>query len=266
MIVKVIIAAAILGVMGLILGAALSFASKMFYVKEDERIAQITNLLPGANCGGCGYAGCSNYADAIVSNGEAINCCPSCKQDVLDKISKIVGVETVAAEPCVAHVRCNGGNLYANKKYEYYGMTDCAAASRLLDGFMECKYGCLGFGTCASVCPCSAISIIDGVAKIDKEVCIGCGACVSACPKKVIEIIPRDSAVIIDCSNKDKGAITRKNCQSGCLGCKICEKNCPSNAVHVVDNVAVIDFSICTHCGICAEKCPKNIIKLTSAC
>lgn len=261
MIVKVLIAAAILGVIGFILGAALSFASKVFFVEEDARIAQITAVLPGANCGGCGFAGCANYADAIVSNGEPINRCPSCKQEALDEISKIVGVESVATEPKVAHVRCSGGNLYANKKYEYYGMNDCVAAARLLDGFIQCKYGCLGFGTCASICPYNAISIVDGVAKIDKEVCTGCGACTKVCPKHVIEIVPKDSKVFIDCSSKDKGAQTKNNCQSGCLGCKICEKTCEHDAVKVVDNVAVIDFEKCTECGACAEKCPKKIIK-----
>ena len=261
MLVDILIAFAVLGVMGLILGAALSFASKVFYVKEDERKAQIIECLPGANCGGCGFAGCSAYADAIVNDGMPINLCPGCKPDALEKISGIVGVKAEAAEPRVAHVRCSGGNLYANKKYEYYGMTDCSAASRLLDGFMDCKYGCLGFGNCASVCPVHAISVIDGVAVVDKELCTGCGACAKACPKHVIDIIPADTKVIVSCSNHDKGALTRKECTSGCLGCKICEKTCTHNAVKVVDNVAVIDFTICTNCGECAEKCPKKIIR-----
>ena len=262
MIVNVIISALILGVIGLILGAALSFASKAFFVEEDGRIAQITELLPGANCGGCGFAGCSNYAGAIVTEGEPINRCPSCKQDTLDRISEIVGVESAQAVKLTAYVRCNGGNNFANKKYEYYGMSDCAAASRLLDGFMECKYGCLGFGNCAAVCPYGAISIIDGVAAVDEQTCVGCGACVKACPKHVISLIDANSNVRIRCSNKDKGAVTKKNCSSGCLGCKICEKNCEKGAVKVVDNVAVIDYELCDCCGTCAEKCPAKIINI----
>ena len=262
MLINVLLAALILGVVGLILGAALSYASKVFYVKEDERIAQITELLPGANCGGCGFAGCSNYADAIVMDGEPINRCPSCKQDSLDKISEILGVDSAKAVPLVAYARCNGGNKYANKKYEYYGMNDCAAAARLLDGFMECKYGCLGFGNCAAVCPNNSISIIDGVAVIDEETCMGCGVCVKACPKHVISLIDKDSKVRVRCSNKDKGALTRKECSSGCIGCKICEKNCEFGAIKVTDNVASIDFSLCTACGVCVEKCPSKIIKI----
>lgn len=258
---NVLYATLIVGAIGLVLGAALSFASKMFFIKEDERIGQITELLPGANCGGCGFAGCANYADAIVKDGKPINCCPSCSQENIDKISEIVGVNSAAAEKKVAYVKCNGGNNYANKKYDYYGMNNCAAAARLLDGFMECKYGCLGFGNCVSVCPVNAISIIDGVAVVNEEDCIGCGVCADTCPKHVISIIPANSKVRVRCSSHDKGAVTKNNCVSGCLGCKICEKTCEHNAVKVVDNVAVIDFAICTQCGLCAEKCPKKIIK-----
>ncbi len=262
MIIKVLIATLVLGAVGLVLGAALSFAAKAFYVEEDERIAQISELLPGANCGGCGFAGCANYADAIVNDGKPINCCPSCKQENFDKIAEIVGAKSEKILPKVAYVKCNGGNTFANKKYDYYGMNDCAATARLLDGFMECKYGCLGFGNCASVCQNNAISIVDGVAVINEELCNGCGSCVAICPKHVIELIPKDAKVRVRCSSGDKGAVTKNNCSSGCLGCKICEKNCPNGAIKVSDNVAHIDFEICDHCGVCAEKCPKKIIKI----
>lgn len=262
MAINILLAFVILGVTGLILGAALSFASKAFFVEEDMRVAQIIDCLPGANCGGCGYAGCAAYADAIVNDGQPINLCPSLKKDAIDKISEIVGAVAEETVLMVAHVRCSGGNLYANKKFEYYGMDDCAAASRLLDGFMECKYGCLGFGTCASICPQNAISVMNGVAVVDKELCNGCGACTRVCPKRVIDLIPKDAKVIVQCSNKDKGAQTRKNCSSGCLGCKICEKTCEHGAVKVKNNVAAINFELCTYCGACVEKCPKKIIRL----
>ncbi len=262
---SIAIAAGCLAAMGLVLGAALGFASKAFYVKEDARKAQILELLPGANCGGCGFAGCASYAEAIINDGETINRCPGCKQDALDKIAKIVGAGAEAGkiERKVAHVRCSGGNLFANKKYEYYGIQDCAAAARLMDGFLQCKYGCLGFGSCAAVCPHGAIFINDGVAKVEKGLCVGCGKCVEVCPKQVIDIIPENAMVYVQCSNHDKGALTKQNCQSGCLGCRICEKTCETGAIHVDGNVAVIDFSLCTGCGKCREKCPKKIIRLT---
>ncbi len=263
MIVEIVIATACLAVIGLILGAALGFASKMFYIKEDRRKAQIIELLPGANCGGCGFAGCSNYADAIVNNSEPINRCPSCKPENLEKISQIIGVDAQPAEKMVAHIRCSGGNTVANKKYEYHGMSDCAAAAKLLDGFLQCKYGCLGFGTCASACPQNAISIHDGVASVDKDTCVGCGMCIQVCPKHVIDLIPADAKIYVQCSNHDKGAVTKNACSSGCLGCKICEKTCEYGAVKVINNVACIDFSLCTACGKCQEKCPRKIIRLT---
>lgn len=264
MLINILLAFGILAATGALLGAALGFASKAFFVKEDERIAQITECLPGANCGGCGFAGCANYADAIVNSGEPINRCQSCSQENLDKISQIVGVEAQAGEKKVAFVRCNGQNTLAGNKYEYYGISDCAAAARLMNGFMECSYGCIGFGNCAAVCPVSAISVTNGVASVDAAVCIGCGKCMGVCPKHVITLLPENARVLIRCSSEDKGAITRKNCDSGCLGCKICEKTCSNNAVHVTNNVAAIDYSLCTGCGECAKACPKKIITVNN--
>ena len=262
MLIKILIAAGCLAAMGAILGLALGFASKVFFMKEDERKAKIIELLPGANCGGCGYAGCANYAEAMVNDGAPCDKCPSCKEENRQEIAKIMGTEAGPVQKMVAHVRCSGQNDIANNKYEYHGMTDCKAAARLLDGFMECKYGCLGFGNCTRVCQYDAIHVENGVAVVDKEKCVGCGKCAETCPKHVIDIIPADMKMFVQCSNHEKGAITRKGCSSGCLGCKICEKTCQHDAIKVVDNVASIDFEKCTGCGECAEKCPRKIIRL----
>lgn len=175
--------------------------------------------------------------------------------------------KSAAAEPeetksMVAHVRCHGSHEFAHKKYIYYGMNDCAAASRLLGGYMTCQYGCLGFGNCLKKCPENAISIRNGVAVIDREVCTGCGICLQACPKNVIELIPKDAAVKIDCSNKDVGGRTREACNIGCIGCKLCENNCPEGAIRVDGNVSVIDYDKCVGCGICAANCPRKIIDI----
>lgn len=251
-----------LGIMGLLFGGALSLASHLFYVKEDDRKGKILEILPGANCGGCGYAGCANYADAIIAGDAACNKCPVAKGEGAAAIAELMGTEAGDVTPMVAHVRCHGSNDFAHKKYIYYGMNDCAAASRLLGGYMTCQYGCLGFGNCVKKCPENAISIQNGVAVIDRDACIGCGICLQACPKNVIELIPQNSAVRIDCSSKDKGVRTREACNAGCIGCKICEKNCPEGAIHVEGNVSVIDYERCTACGICAEKCPRKIIEI----
>ncbi len=262
MLTEVLTAGAILGVTGFILGAALWFAAKTFFVEEDERIEKITACLPGANCGGCGYAGCTNYADAIVNDGAPINLCGACTPENFDNISKIVGAAASDKEKMIAFVKCRGGNNIANKKYDYHGMHDCAAAARILDGDKQCKYGCLGFGTCATVCPTGAISVIDGVAVVDKDMCIGCGACQKICPKGVIQMVPASAKVFVACSSQDKGAATRGNCASGCIGCKLCQKTCTHGAITVTNNFATIDNNICVACGDCVNKCPLHLIQM----
>ncbi len=251
-----------LGIMGLIFGGALSVAANLFRVEEDARKNKILEILPGANCGGCGYAGCANYADAILAGEAPCNQCAAAKAEGAMAIAQLLGTEAGVLNPMVAHIRCHGSNEFANKKYIYYGMNDCAAANRLLGGYMTCQYGCLGFGNCVKKCPEGAIHIENGVAKVDRERCIGCGVCLQACPKGVIELLPKDSAILVSCSNKDKGARTREACNIGCIGCKICEKNCPEGAIHVNGNVSVIDYEKCIGCGICAEKCPRKIIEM----
>lgn len=251
-----------LGIMGLIFGGALSIAGNIFYVKEDDRKEKILEHLPGANCGGCGYAGCANYADAILAGEAGCNLCAAAKAEGAAALAEIMGAEAEEFVPMVAHIRCHGNNDFANKKYIYYGMNDCAAANRLLGGYMTCQYGCLGFGNCLKKCPENAIYIDNGVAVINRELCIGCGACKEACPKGVIEIVPRDSKILVNCSSKDKGARTREACNTGCIGCKLCEKNCPEGAIRVDGNVAHIDYEKCVGCGICAEKCPRKIIDI----
>ncbi|MBQ4052676.1 MAG: Fe-S cluster domain-containing protein [Clostridia bacterium] len=249
-----------LGIMGLVFGGALGIAGHFFRVDEDPRKGKILEVLPGANCGGCGYAGCANYAEAVVAGKAPCNLCPVAKNEGAEAIAAIMGTGVEERRPMVAHIRCSGSHDIANKKYTYYGMNDCLAASRLLGGYMKCQYGCLGFGNCVKKCPQNAISIQNGVAVVDRDSCVGCGICLDVCPKSVIELIPKDGAVLVSCSSKDKGARTRVACNAGCIGCKICEKNCPEGAIVVHDNVAVIDYEKCSACGICAEKCPRHLL------
>ena len=222
-----------LGVLGLVFGAVLSIASMFFAVKEDDRKEKIMEILPGANCGGCGYPGCAGYADAILAGNAPCTLCAAAKSEGASAIAAIMGTSVEESEPMVAHIRCHGSNEFANKKYTYYGMNDCAAANRLLGGYMMCQFGCLGFGNCVKKCPHGAIAVQDGVAVVDRDLCVGCGVCLDACPKGVIELVPRSNMILVDCSNKDKGARTREACNIGCIGCKICEKNCPEGAISV---------------------------------
>lgn len=257
----ILIPALVIGAIGLVLGALLAVASKIFAVEKDEKAEAITEVLPGANCGGCGFAGCGAYAEAI-SKGEAkISCCSPGGQAVSDSIAEIMGVSAEAVEEKVAVVLCKGSDENAENKYNYEGLEDCVAVSRLQGGGdKECSYGCMGHGSCAKVCSRNAISMVNGIAVVDREKCGGCGECAEICPKKVIRIVPKNSVYVVKCVSCDKGAAMKTKCSVGCIGCKICEKNCPTGAISVENNHAVIDYDKCIGCGICAQKCPKKII------
>ncbi len=257
---EILIPAIILAGLGLIFGVMLGIAAKIFMVKKDERIEKIEELLPGANCGGCGYAGCSGYAKAIVCDGAIVSLCSAGGGETSRKIAEIMGVTVEEKEPMVARVFCKGARDKANVKLMYKGAKDCFAAKRMAGGPKECQYGCIGLGSCVGVCKFDAIHIIDGVATVDEEKCTACGACQKKCVQGIIRIVPKSKSHAVLCSNHDKGAVAKNLCQVSCIGCKICEKNCPSEAVKVENNLALIDYEKCTNCGICSEKCPKKII------
>lgn len=257
---QILTAVLIIGGMGLIFGALLGIASKVFAVKTDERIPQILEALPGANCGGCGFAGCSAYAKAICGGGVKTNMCPVGGEAAAKKISEIMGVDAEEKEKMVARVLCNGTPERAVQKYIFDGPRDCHSAARLGGGEKMCPHGCLGFGSCISVCKFGAISVDSGVAVVDTEKCVGCGACALECPKKIIKLMPARSKYTITCKSVEKGKITRRDCSVGCIGCGICAKNCPKEAIVIKDNIAVIDVSKCVNCGICASKCPQKAI------
>lgn len=248
------------GAIGLIFGCLLAFAAIVFEVKKDEREEKILSELPGANCGACGFAGCSAYAAAVVNDGAPVNSCSVGKDAVAKKIADIMGVSAAKTEPRVAKVMCAGNCDVAQEKYEYHGISDCAAAAKLGGGAKSCPDGCLGLGSCVSVCAFGAITIENGVAVIDENKCTSCGMCINKCPKHIIKFVPKNSSVWALCSNKEKGVLTKEYCSVGCIGCKICEKSCPNEAIKVTDNVAAIDYFLCKNCGICAEKCPKKVI------
>lgn len=252
----------IVGGMGIIFGVLLGIASKIFEVKTDERVPRILEVLPGANCGGCGFAGCSAYANALVQGGVKTNMCPVGGVAVSEKISEILGVEADKKEKMLARVLCNGTPDCAVQKYIFEGPRDCHSANRLGGGEKMCPFGCLGFGSCVKVCKFDAISVDTGVAVVDVDKCVACGACALECPKKVIKILPAKAKYIIACKSVEKGKVTRRDCSVGCIGCGICAKNCPKDAIVITDNVAVIDPRKCVSCGLCASKCPQKAINV----
>lgn len=247
--------------LGLLFGVMITFASKKFEVEQDDRVEKIVEVLPNANCGGCGFAGCQAYAKAVVDGTAAPDLCSAGGIVAAAKIGEILGIKIEEKELVAACVMCCGSEENTAPKYQYDGIKNCIAAARVSGGYKGCSFACLGFGNCVEVCKFDAISVKNGIADVDKEKCVGCGACVKACPKGLIHMVPKSAKYAVKCSSKDKGVDTKNNCKGGCIGCKICEKNCPSDAIKVIDNVAVIDYSKCTSCGVCFEKCPRKIIK-----
>ena len=268
---NILYAIGILGGLGLIFGAVLAIASKVFYVETDPRLDKLNECLPGANCGGCGYAGCGGYAEAVL-NGEApIGKCASGGNECAQEMAAIMGVEAGTVTRKVALVRCSGeksfdkdGNLTkgARVKAEYEGFHDCLAASKVGgNGPLSCKFGCLGYGSCTKACKYGAISVVNGVARVDEDLCVGCMACANACPRNLIIPVEPNRNVVIACASLAKGAVTTKGCTVGCIGCSLCKKICPKDAITIEKNLARIDYDKCDNCGLCATVCPKHLIK-----
>ena len=267
----IVLAIAVLGGLGLIFGLVLAAASKVFYVETDPRLDALNGCLPGANCGGCGYAGCSAYAEAVLKGEAPIGACASGGNECAREMSAIMGVKAEKVTRKVALVMCSGlryfdkdGNMIAGAKIkaEYEGFKDCLAASRVGGhGPISCKYGCLGYGTCTKACKFGAISVKRGIAVVDEDLCVGCMACAKVCPRELIVPVEPRRNVMIACASMAKGAVTTRGCTIGCIGCGLCKKICPSGAITVEKNLAVIDYSKCTNCGLCATVCPKKLIK-----
>lgn len=256
----IILSVTVLGVLGLVFGLILGVAAKVFEVKEDPKIAEIRGLLPGANCGACGFPGCDGMAAAMASGKAPASGCPVSSSEASQKIAEVMGVSVEMSEKHVAKVLCKGCDSKATKKYEYDGILDCKAAAMVQGGDKSCEFGCLGYGSCVKVCDFDAINIVDGIAVIDKEKCTACGKCVIECPKNVIELIPYKNEVIVECKSLGFGKTVKDYCKVGCIGCKLCEKNCPFDAVHVENNIARIDYEKCKQCLVCTAKCPTRAI------
>ena len=245
----------IVTVIGIIASVMLVVAAKVMYVYEDERIGLVAGCLPGANCGGCGYAGCSDYAKAIVEGGAELTKCAPGGADCVTAIAKVMGVSASAGAAKKAVVKCQGLTCNTGTKFDYQGVTTCSAAAKMFGGP----------GDCVAACPFGAIQIVDGAARVINEKCTGCGACAKVCPKFVIEIVEDDVKPMVLCNNKDNGKNTRTACKVGCIACNRCVKACPietakSKAVAVDGNLAHIDQDLCIGCMQCAEACPVGAI------
>ena len=253
----IVLAVAVLTVLGLVGSIILVLASKFMAVYEDPRIAEVTACLAGANCGGCGYAGCADYAKAIVEEGAPTYKCAPGGDKAADAINAIMGAEATDRPSLRAVVLCNGGEN-CGRRFTYQGVQTCAAAAAVAGGPSACA--CLGLGDCTRACQFDAIHVVNGVALVDRAKCTGCTACVSACPRHVIDMKPIAPQPVVKCSNTERGAAVNKTCKVGCIACGLCVKNCPQQAIFLKNNVAVIDYTKCNGCGTCVTKCPKKAI------
>ena len=257
----ILFSVAILGAIAIICAVLLTLADRFFGVKVDETQVSVRDCLPGANCGACGYSGCDSYAKALAEGKcKECNLCIPGGDDAAQAIAAILGLEAGDVIEQVAYVACNGTCAATKRKYDYQGVKSCRTANMAYSGDKLCAYACLGYGDCVDVCPEGAITVEDGVARVNPRKCIGCGICTRTCPNSIIHLIRDTSRVVVECSSHAKGADTRKACTNGCIGCGKCEKNCPHDAIHVVDNLAVIDYSKCTGCGKCVSVCPVHCI------
>jgi electron transport complex protein RnfB len=249
-------------ILSLLLGIVIVIVSKAFALPIDQRFDEIRAILPGANCGACGYNTCDGYA-RVLTDKETTDAarCPVGGTDVAQDLAAYLGLQPQEFIVQVAQVMCQGTTQYTKKRYEYSGTLSCTAAHGLFSGPNACTYGCMGYGDCAAACPYQAISVENGIAYVDRDRCTACSICVKTCPKKLIAIIPkRLNAYSVKCCNKWPGAQTRKNCTIGCIGCKKCFNVCEFAAITMDGPLAIIDQKKCTQCGKCLPECPTNAI------
>ncbi len=250
----------VLGVLGVVFALLLFIVAKFFSVEQDERVIRVLELLPGANCGGCGFAGCSDFAKALVEGRANPSQCPVSSQETKEMISSLLGLILDTSEKRVAVVRCGGDGAVAKWVGRFVGDKRCLDVQVSTGGDKGCVWGCLGYGDCVKVCSFGAIEIRDGIAYVDRDKCVGCGKCVEVCPRGIIELVPEKNKVSVLCMSHQFGKAVLDWCKKGCIGCGRCVKECPVGAISLDDKLARIDYSKCINCGKCVSVCPTGAI------
>lgn len=257
------IAAAVVGVVGLLIGILLGVAGKFLSVPVDEKEEAVRGLLPGNNCGGCGFPGCDGLAKAIARGEAPAGQCPVAAAEIKMQIAELMGQTLEESAKQVAYVACSGTCEKTEYKYHYYGIHDCRKLALIPGhGEKQCEYGCMGYGSCVKECQFDAIHIVNGVAVVDKAACVACGKCIKVCPNGLISLVPYETRPVVACNSREKGKAVKAACVAGCIGCTLCEKSCEAGAITMENNLPQIDYGKCTGCGKCAEKCVQKCISL----
>ena len=257
---SVLLAGGIMLALAIVFGVILVIFSQVFTVEKNAKIQEVENLLAKSNCGGCGKAGCAQFAEALVKGEVSIADCKATSAANKEKIAQILGGGDTGEET-VAVVHCNGGNACFDK-YDYQGYGNCQSCELIAGGVKACPVGCIGLKTCVDICPYGALEMTDaGYSHVNAEKCVSCGACIVNCPKKIIDRIPRSAKVYIACSNHGKGKDVTELCKNGCIACGLCAKTCPEGAIELENGLPKIDYTKCIACYQCVEKCPRKCIK-----
>jgi RnfABCDGE-type electron transport complex B subunit len=257
----IIVAVAIAFVLGVLLG----LFKKIFHVDVDPKVQKVRDVLSGANCGGCGMAGCDAFAGAVVKGDAAADGCVAGGAACATSIAEILGKAGVEVKPKVAFLACHGTKECAQDKGSYEGVQTCKAAQLVMNGTKKCAYGCIGLADCVKACPFGALSMgEDGLPIVDYKKCVGCGKCQKACPKKLFQIINLDTkGSIARCSSRsDNKPQIRKDCSFGCFKCGLCVKKCPEQCIELVNGLPKIDYTKCTSCGECVNACTDKVFVL----
>ncbi len=253
--------------LGFVAAVVLAVASRVFYVEEDPRVEAVLDALPGANCGGCGYAGCEGYAIAVVNDfSVSAALCVAGSDDTTVTIGELTGKAVAASDPLISFRRCDKYAGKVRSRYQYQGMPSCAAATLLMGGSDVCSWSCLGFGDCVEVCPFDAMTIENGLVHININNCTGCGLCIKACPRNSLELIPIRARIAVSCATKDKLRAVMEVCEVGCINCGKCVKSCPAKAISNIDGRIVVDQQKCLSFGadceeVCIKSCGRDILR-----